>query len=243
MDMEDYLLRFLEIEDQLSEHDQVALLNGYMNDVGYGAQIDTEIEKLPFSLPKTIRDFYYHIDTLQLRWLHKRSSEYQGEKHDQRAYYFDPFNIWYEDFVVTACINILSFEQVFLYDWMNEKFKVQYEFQKKIRFKNKEFTGEEFYSRLYPFDLFHPEHAAAFYFDKENDKWLVLTAIDQFADFHHSVVTDFESYLEMILHQRGLVSSRIHFYGLGAEERQIRTPKSFWVEKEAPNLENYSEED
>lgn len=241
MEMEDYLIRFLEIENELEKHPKVALMNFYLNETGYREQIDVEAEKLPFPLPKSVKDFYYHVDTLQLRWMYKGSPDYEPEMYDFRESYFDPTYVWDDELVITGCINILSFKDVFFHNWMETDFKKQFKVQKKVRFLGKEMDGEDFYSRLFPFDFFNWNHAAAFYFDQDTEDLLVLIAFDQFADFQHSVITDFESYLEMILHKRGLISARWKYYSLSSGERRIKTPQNFWTKRDLPKLDDLPE--
>lgn len=199
---------------------------------------------MPFRVPAVLRDFYFHLDTLQVRWIHHRHPEYDPALYVHRESYVDPYYVWDDELTHSGCISILPFQDVFYTDWMERHFRKHAEVQKRILFDGTYLNAHDFYARIYPFDLFHWKYASALYVDEARDELCVLHAFDGFADFQHSIITDLESYLELILQTLGLVSSRLHYFSPGSSKANVKRfqpPPSFWTSWNVPNLDQMNE--
>ncbi|EAY24034.1 hypothetical protein, partial [Microscilla marina] len=131
--------------------------------------------------------------------------------------------------------NILAFDEVFFMQW--DKLKELSKLNHSISFNGKKISANNFYSSIYPFDVFGLYCTSAFFIDKASSKVWVIFSFGSFEDFSESVITDFESYLFMLLYKRGLLKSRKKYYQYKAQQI-IKIPANIWSERDIPDLSN-----
>jgi SMI1 / KNR4 family (SUKH-1) len=106
-----------------------------------------------------------------------------------------------------------------------------------------EFGGEthehaEFRNRLKPFDLFSLYDCMAFLIERGQGNPKVLLLSDYYIEWDNSRITDFASYLEMLLATRGIVECRDRIYGdyRGDLKPPLVTGKDYWTTRRVPKL-------
>ena len=98
----------------------------------------------------------------------------------------------------------------------------------------------EFMQAMKPLDLFSKSDAMLLLMEARGKDSKVLLAQDHFADVESSRITNFNSYLEFVLHHWGLVGERRKFYSeYGGHQRQMLiAPAAYWKERPRPDLES-----
>ena len=180
---------------------------------------------MDFNVPSFILDFYKVVDSVQLRWVRKDNPDYEPDLYEEGGW-FDPLEG--DDLIYDGTINILPFEDVFFGTWnVLENLK---EIEKEVTINNNTLSFSEFCNHIYPFDLWNDIQSAAFYVDDKTDEILVLNSFFHSEDYYQSIITDFESYLEMTLHTMGMHDGKYKYYkNYNNEHKKIKTLRSFWT--------------
>jgi hypothetical protein len=206
-----------------------------------GAESFAEVERrLGARLAKPIRDFYSEADGLELRWgLKKGLSEEELDKVADRYDDYTPPedeepNEREDPF---ARINLLPLEDAFY----RRKWKVlaeggeagdTFEFQKKTH------NRREFGRRLRPFDEYSTYDCMAFLLEEGVGDPKALLLSDHYVEWDGSRLTDFASYMEMIIATRGIVEARSDVYGeyRGDLKKPLVTGADYWKPSRVPKL-------
>ncbi|BAZ00997.1 hypothetical protein NIES37_49950 [Tolypothrix tenuis PCC 7101] len=195
------------------------------------ADIEVAIEK---KLDKSIINFYRQMNGLTLNWRVKpdlANDEQAFEKIRDR--YDDYYIKWPEDetdAIPFAKIDILPLENCLIERNWQEIIIPQPD--ETIEFANVSYQHSDFTKRLKPFDVFSDYSCMSFILENDNDNPKVLLLSDYYIEWEESRITDFESYLEMLLVTRGIVESRSRIYGEyeGHKKPLFRTPEAYWIE-------------
>lgn len=235
MDIEKYILDWVAVGDELRNHHSVTLVELNIDLNGYGDDITKKLAELRLNLPGVIIDFFRHINGMQLCWIHNDIPGYNFISPDFKEYHFEYEDFTHEALVCSGYINLLTFEEVFSTQWL-ELVRLA-KSDKHVSFNGNNIPAREFYNSIYPFDIWGLKQAAALYIDKISNEIWVIFAFGDFEDFSDSIITDFESYLFMLLFKRGLLKSRKRFYQLGKRQRIIKKPANFWSKRDIPNFD------
>src|SRR5205823_1787487 len=189
--------------------------------------VETEIGS---QLTESIRNFYGQTNGLHLRWRIKPDlSDAQLEVISKA---FDDYGIELPEQreVPFAQINLLPIEDSFINTNWEEVIvpldDLTFEFQEVT------YPHDEFARRLKPFDIFSDYYCMAFLLEKGVGNPKVLLLSDYYAEWYYSRITDFESYMQMLLASRGIVRSRDKIYSeyRGDLKPPLITGSDFWIE-------------
>lgn len=231
-----YIERFSAITTEIEHHPLLELLEFRLNPpVSKNVIADVE-NKIGHALPAPMRDFYSQSNGLKLRWrilpdLPRRAVQKISEKFDDYSIEL-PEN---ED-IPFAQINIVSLEDCFLnLNWEGFEFG---EPEKTIDYGGVVYLHDEFARRLKPFDLFSTYQCMAIVLEPDIINLKVILLSDHYIQWHFSRITDFASYLEMLIVTRGIVASRDRFYReyRGDLKPPLITGESDWKTDYIPKL-------
>ncbi|WP_299455516.1 hypothetical protein [uncultured Microscilla sp.] len=237
MDIEQYIISWLEAEDDLRAHKKVDVIECNIDQNDYEKTLLENLSKLQLNISQDIIDFYKYLNGIQLCWIHKDHPNYSSAISESITYHFEPQEFVFESFVCSGYVNILPFEEVFFTQW--DELKQLSTLRKPVNFNGKNIPASDFYNSIYPFDVFGLYHTSAFFLDSSSKEVWVIFSFGDFKDFSESVITDFESYLFMILYKRGLLKARKKYYQHGKVQRLIKTPANIWSIRDIPNLDTY----
>ena len=235
MDIEKYILDWVSVGDELRNHHKINLIEFNVDLNSYGNNITKKLAELHLNLPSMIIDFFKHTNGMQLCWIHNDIPGYNLISPDFKEYHFEYEDFTHEALICSGYINLLTFDEVFSTKW-SELTRLA-KSDKNITFNGNNIPAKEFYNSIYPFDVWGLRQAAAIYIDKTSNETWVIFAFGDFEDFSESVITDFESYLFMLLFKRGLLSTRKKYYQFGKRQKIFKTPANLWSKRDIPNLD------
>ncbi|MEM7103532.1 MAG: pentapeptide repeat-containing protein [Bacteroidota bacterium] len=237
--MNTYRQRFTEMVQQLDSHPKVKILS-FVTFKGVSDQIIAKVEaSLGQPIESAIKQFYKETNGLQIRWITTENEDFDPELHTPTTAILDwdyaNENFRPEDGVVM----ILPLEMVFLrnlrdvvyFDWMQDK---------SVLHDGNSLNMLGFFKNIKPFDLYGYEDDMAF-FTSGNGYLRVLHGEDNFGSYSRSRGTTFADYLEFLLANKGLVSSRKAFYSTeeGQPIKMLETPSHFWSKENSFDLFGY----
>jgi hypothetical protein len=196
-----------------------------------------EVERLlKHPLPESVRVFYSRCSGLTLRWAHReRASRAYVERFDfgQNPKRFKRDSSYLDDQGEDGRILLRSLGEIFLSD---ERFAGLIEddillapgHEGEVTLAGATYPRDAFYRQLRVFDAYSSEGGAAFFLG--DPSLPVVQGSNSAASYEDGHVTDFESYLELLLASRGLKTARWEFYMRGSSSgRFLRTPPGFWT--------------
>jgi hypothetical protein len=233
--MSDYLTRFEALAAELAEIDYIEVPEFRPGPPAASPTLDAFEQRLGTSLVPGIRQFYEQANGLKLHWqikpdvspelaeeLRERSKDYVVEIAE---YIGTPF----------AIINILSIEDSVLKEvWTELTLGIEDE---QTTFKGTEHKTAELAKLLKPFDILNREHCVAFFLEHGNSDPPVLLLSDGYTNWSDSRLTNFASYIEMLLATRGIVEARPRILGDagGTEKPPLLGDAANWA-KYVPDL-------
>jgi hypothetical protein len=199
-------------------------------------QIFESIEaKIGVSLTESIHNFYGQSNGLQLRWRIK--PDITDKELEVVTKKYDDYDIELPENTGNpfAQINIIPLENSFNHVW--DEIIIPLEDQT-FKFQGMTYPHSEFARKLKPFDLFSEYYCMAFLMEQGvgNPKALLLS--NYYAEWNYSRITDFASYIEMLLVTRGIVRSRDKIYSeyRGDLKPPLITGPDYWKKKHIPKL-------
>lgn len=239
--MEEYFARFLDMVEELKSEPYIQVLHFELFEAAKPQDISKIEEMLGCSLDSSIKDFYMVSNGLQLKWIHKQNPRFDSKHHCYREGGFDflePLE-WYglED----GCVNILPLQMAFVeQDWGDIVWSYADE-EQSIEFGGTTHNLLELMQGMKPLDLFSKSSAMVFLVEEGVANPKVLLAQDHFADVESSRITNFDSYIEFVLHHWGLVEERRKFYCEygGHHMQMVITPAEYWQERPRPDLRSF----
>jgi hypothetical protein len=237
--MASYVERFKALAAEVEAHPYLKLYKFKVNPPAPERAFAEIEKKLKAPLAKAIRDFYAEADGLELQWglkkglseeeLDKISDKYDDytppddEEPNERE---DPF----------ARINLIPIEA----SLVRRKWTIltagddeaTFEFQKQT------YNRKEFGRRLRPFDEYSTYDCMAFVLEEGVGDPKVIRLSDHYVEWDGSRVTDFQSYMEMVIATRGIVEARDDVYGeyRGDLKRPLVTGADYWTARRIPKL-------
>lgn len=242
--MNTYLSRFNKMVEELREHPKVVVLHYHIFPPATDEQIALVESKLGISLDDSIVSFYKQTNGLQLIWIFK-----SNEKFDENVHFssHEPLDFYhqYEDYhTEDGTVMIQPIESAFLRDWKDVVYfddmnkKVSADHNEEVEFLlEKTYSIYDFHQKIQPFDCFSKYSDMAFFLDGTGNPPVLL------GDDHHNVytdskVTDFESYMEFIIANKGLGARRTDFYhSYISPKKKMETPASYWTEDKVIDLD------
>jgi hypothetical protein len=224
--METYLERFENMVQMLENDSQVIVKAFHRFPPATDSQIKQLGQKLGVDLHQSIKDFYKQTNGLQLLWSF-RSNEHSTTPSGGTLDFYRQ----YEDYQPEdGAVMIFPLETAFFNESVAERYSQATPHGTPMKFLGKGYSWAEFGSRIRPFDGFNKYYDMAFFLDGSGNPPVIL-GDDHQACYTDSRVTDFESYLEFLIANKGLVGRRKDFYGQynGHQSPPLRTPKSYWT--------------
>ncbi|MGF1488882.1 MAG: hypothetical protein ACFBSE_17495 [Prochloraceae cyanobacterium] len=237
--MEEYFSRFLEMVEELKSSPYVQVLNFELFEAVEPKVITRVEEILRCNLDTSIKDFYQISNGLQLKWIHKKNPEFDSEEHYYREEGFDYLQPIEEYGLEDGCINILPLQvTLFEQNWSDIVWSYEDEGYS-VEFCGAIHDRLALMQRLKPLDIFSKSEAMAFLIEEGIGNPKVILVQDHFAEVEDSRITDFRSYLDFILHYRGLIAERRNFYNeyKGHRIPTIRTTLEYWANDQRQDLQ------
>ncbi len=237
--MKTYLERFRKMVDMLQNHPKLEVLT-FQTFEGLEESTLQEIEaRLGYKLELAIREFFMQTNGLQLRWIFKDNEYYEADKHQFKsgpvAWNYSLLDYRPEDGVVMIWplekILFTNWEEQLYFEWMKGS---------EEQFMGKTYDLLDFSQSIRPFDLYSKYNDMAFVLNEEGNPPAIM-GDDHQACYTDSLVTKFESYVEFVLANLGLVERRKDFYGIyaGHNKQLVTTGQSYWTEKNTVNIDSY----
>lgn len=234
--MKNYLELFRNMADEIANHPLLELRE-FTTYASAQAETFTAINGA-FGVPlsETIQGFFQQTNGLNLRWGIK--SGFPDDELDTIIDKYDDYAIELpeDEEIPFAQIKIPSIEAIFFdLDWK----KVILCDLPSVNFARVTYDSADFVQKLRPFDLFSTYECMSFFMEQGNGNPKVLLLSDYYIDWQASRITDFESYLEVLLATRGIGEGRKNYFEkylghkkaplvLGAKDwPTLRTPKLF----------------
>ncbi len=204
--MEDYLEKLKLMVRDLEHHPDIKVIEFKINPPAQRIDLDRIEDLIGVALDQSIRGFYEQANGLKIHWaikpdisiekaeeIRKKSSDYYVKIAE---YLGNPFSI----------INLIPVEEVFI----RRKWK---EISAGLKQKNVDICGtkssiKELHKKLKPFDIINREYCMAFMLEEGNRNPKILFLSEGYTDWNSSRITDFASYLNMLLATRGIVEAR-----------------------------------
>lgn len=227
--MTDYLARFQALVDELASIDYIEVKEFEPGPPASPSTIAAVEKRLGATFAPAIRAFFEQADGLKLHWQIKPdvSAELAVELREKSKDYY----VEIAEYVGTpfAIVNILSLEASVLNDnW--EELKLG-DLDGTTRFAGRDYDSAALAELLKPFDILNREHCTAFFLEEGNGDPPVLLLSDGYTDWTDSRLTDFASYVEMVLATRGIVAARVEILGEpgGTEKPPLVGDAGFWA--------------
>lgn len=208
MNVEEYMFKWIEIQEELEAHPDIQVLNWAWNTSTYTLEELQEKEKqASLSLPNTVKEFYTLADGLQLKWIHKQHPQFKEEEQEFMGTSF-PQGEFSRDEVYSGCINILPFDLLLTTNWkdISTDWRQSSESLKEMVINGQKTTKAELFTKLFPFDHYGNGATAAFYVSEAD--FGVMLSTQYFTDFSSYPLIDFETYLKLIQLDYGLFRKR-----------------------------------
>ncbi|NEO40248.1 MAG: SMI1/KNR4 family protein [Moorea sp. SIOASIH] len=240
-----YLERFRAMVDEIESHPLLEVVDFSVNQPASDELLTSVEETLRTSLAEPIRTFYKETNGLRLYW--KIKSGLTDEELDRLEEVYDDYDIGLpneeedtDDENPFAHINLISIEDCIIKRNWQEKIifdEINYN-DETVEFAGVTYRERDFQRRLKPFDLFSAYSCMAFFFEEGVENPKVLRLSSHYVEWDNSKITDFKSYLEMLLVTRGIVDARGEIYNQyrGDREPQLITGYDYWSEENVPKL-------
>jgi hypothetical protein len=233
--MTDYIAQFKALAKDLEEYSFLEIVEFTIQPPASVTQLKAVETRLGASLAKPIRDFYKQANGLKLHWrirpsldldatekLRKKSSDYDIVIAE---YIGNPF----------AIVNLIPIHESIVHRW---KELVLGNPQELIDFGGVTYTNKDFRKLLKPFDVMNRELCMAYLVNKGDGNPPVILLSNGYTEWNDSRITDFESYMEMLLATRGIVEAREKIFSSerGDLEAPLIAGESYWRKHYTPKM-------
>ncbi len=218
---QDYFKRFNAMVAELAAHPRTRVTHLWVGRPVTDAQVAAVEVRLGRPLEPALLAFFRRANGLQLRWIDTESPEYRPGRDDRtitrRQSYIAGDN---DD--ANGVIDIAPLEEIFA---GSEATKGQLWWDDSEVYDEQEFAGRSypylaFRKALRPFDRFSFYNSAGFFIADGEEQLTVIIGDDHDACWTDSRRTDFRSYVEHALSERGTVQARRDWLGTYAGHRQ-----------------------
>ncbi len=235
--METYLIRFQKMVEALENDPNVQITHFHTFPPATSEQIKNVESKLGYPLHSSIKSFYQQTNGLQLLWIFKSNEQFDPKIHFRNSKVLDFFHHYADYFPEEGSIMILPIEKAFLQDWNDQVYFDFMDNDEQQKFANQSYGLLDFHQRIKPFDCFNKYYDMAFLLDGSNNPPVIL-GDDHQACYTDSFCTTFESYLEFILANKGVISRRNDFYYKyeGHQEEKKLSPLPYFTKEKILDL-------
>ncbi len=237
-----YVEKFSAMVDEIKLHPLLEIVDFCVNQPASDEAFAAVERRLEATLDKSIRDFYQKANGLRIYW--KIKSGMTDEELDNIQEEYDDYDIGIpdedDDENYFAKIDLIPIENAVVdRNWNNKIiFDEITSDEDTIEFSNTTYREKDFQKNLKPFDLFSDYSCMAFLLEKGVGNPKILRLSSHYAEWDNSRITDFESYLEMLLFTRGIVEARKEIYNeyRGDRKDPLITNAAYWAEEQVPKL-------
>ncbi len=228
--MKTYLQRFIQMVEDLRQYPGISVTHFKTFPPITKKELSEIHQHLGYELDKNILDFFKETNGLQLLW----SFEPAGKRDEEPDWKMATRHRLSDKGVIMIwplkkIVQTDWAEQIY-YDWMLS--------DNSMIFLNKKYNLYCFSEIIKPFDLFSNQNDMAFLLDGSPNPPVILGE-DQQGCYNESAITDFKSYLEFLLANKGLVSKRKEWFSKQEKKYKWWLPGgSFWTKDNRPNLES-----
>jgi hypothetical protein len=234
--MNNYIERFKGIAAEIKRHPNLELVEFKLNPPASGVVFQAVEKRLGAPLVQGIQNFYAQANGFKLRWRIK--SGLSDDELDRLRNQYDDY--WFEwsddDDIPFAQIHFIPLEECIVQrQWAAFEGRAE---NQTFDFQEKTYSLNEFGQHLKPFDLFSTYATMAFVLEEKAGNPKVMLLTDYYAEWDNSKLTDFESYLEMLLVTRGICEARKKFYSeyRGHLKPALLTKQEYWKPRHTPKL-------
>jgi hypothetical protein len=241
--MVDWSARFTAVAEEIAARPEVEVVTFRTRPPVDASDLARAEDVLGARLAPALRDFYLQTDGVELRWKARSGlsddeldvlDERYGEDGDiGRSAHDDDEDIPF------ACIDIRPLrEALWERDWRGEVWFPGIDGDDPVEFAGRRCTELELMRGLRPFDLFSTYQCMAWLPLPDDGDPLVVLLGSHYVEWDHTRVTDFGSYLEMLLATRGITGFRRRVYSAYRGDRlpPLRTPAAHWTPDRLPRL-------
>jgi hypothetical protein len=240
-----YLERFRAIVNEIESHPLLEVVDFSVNQPASDEILVSVEERLGAPLAEPIRTFYKETNGLRLYW--KIKSGLTDEELDRIEEEYDDYDIGVPDeeentddenpfahinlMAIEDCVINRNWEGKIIYDEITSD-------EETVDFAGVTYRERDFQRRLKPFDLFSAYSCMAFFLEEGVGNPKVLRLSSHYVEWDNSKITDFKSYIEMLLVTRGIVEARKEIYNeyRGDREPPLITGSDYWTEENVPKL-------
>lgn len=241
VDMDTYIDRFHSMVKELDHHPDILVTHYHRGSPASDQDIQAAERICGKELPESMKKFYKAANGLSLSWIKKDRARdgideqvvvphiSDTENQEVLPDYHDPLDINhfkrdYEPF--DGVVNIPDLVSLFEWDWSDDLYRMDsMADDTEITLHNSSFENElKLYQSIRPVDAFSKECGVALYLTDQPDIPLMLGQ-NHYADFKYTALTDFESYLELVLAQKAVVDRRSYFYSQFGGFQAANKPK------------------
>lgn len=234
--MVDYISLFQELTNELKNYPFVEIVEFAIQPPITDDDVRDVESVLGAPLAKSIRDFYTQANGLRLHWRIKPDLPV-AESHaliDKSNDYYPMIAEYIED--PFAIINILPLKETITRKWP----EIQVAKGRKTTVWNgKRYSLSQFIKWIKPFDLLNQEYCMAYLTLPGSGNPQVLLLTGGYSEWRDSKVTDFESYLWMLLATKGIVEARTKIFSKKNDDGRdtyLDTDLNFWKKTYSPKL-------
>lgn len=227
-----YLKRFEALAKDLEKNKLIEIVEFKAQPPIKSTELKSVEKKIGAELAAGIRSFYEEANGLKFHWqirpdvspqeakdLRKKSTDYYVEIAE---YIGNPF----------AIINLIPLdESIVTKKWKELTLGLT---EKTVEFAGEEYDAADFAKTLKPFDIMNRELCMAFVIKKGEGNPPVILLSEGYTDWTNSRITDFPSYMEMLLATRGIVEAREKIFSKanGTSEKPLVGDAKFWSKYE-----------
>jgi hypothetical protein len=234
--MGSYVERFKAMVEEVKSHPWLEVVEFTVNPPATADVFRQVEEKLGATLAAPLREFYGEANGLKLHWKIKGAlSAAELEEVDASSPDYSIEFSENED-IPFAKIDLIPLEESLVTRRWEELDEADDE--EHYEFQGRSYTYREFGERLRPFDLFSTYYCMAFVTEEGRGDPPAMLLGDYYVVWSNSRLTDFNSYLEMLLATRGIVEARNTVYGeyRGDLKPALKTGAEFWTRERVPQL-------
>ncbi len=243
--MMSYLEKFRAMVVEIESHPLLEVVDFCVNQPAMDEELAAVETMLGASLAEPIRNFYKEANGLKLYW--KIKSGMTDKELDTIQEEYDDYDIGVPDEEEDtdnenpfAKINFIPIENAIIHrNWHNKIiFDGITSDEDTVEFACNTYKEKDFQRNLKPFDLFSDYSCMAFFLEEGVGNPKVLRLSSHYAEWENSKITDFESYLEMLLVTKGIVKARKEIYNeyKGNMKDPIIRNSDYWTSELVPKL-------
>ncbi|WP_299885246.1 hypothetical protein [uncultured Lacinutrix sp.] len=168
---------------------------------------------------ESVFNFYSQFNGLTIKW--KLSSKLDALSYKKLPELFTDLELPFKRDIEIGCINILPFEDVFIYE--QDYFDKSETGDFFTHFGDYVYEGNSFGNMLYLFDLYSETDCMSFLPDEDNQEPKVVYLSDYYIVWDNTKVSFFDSYIIFLAATRGLINSREQIFDFyrGDKEKPI----------------------